>query len=285
MDISTKRAQLQRLLDQAETITVHDSDDPKFKTWKNLVERTLHRVFGADSPEIKQFQELRFFYSAMVMTLGSDYSREHRECFDRDFEILVSSIRSYIDELGPEESISTPENTGQQGTTRKIFISHASSDVDLAEEMVDFLEVIGVPQQAIFCSSLVGYGISLGENFLEAIKTELVGNTLVIFLLTPKFFSSPVSLCEMGAVWIRATDHIPVVVPPLDFSDIKGVIPLSQGMKINDPLQLNQFKQKIETAFSLEATIGQSAWERKRDRALARINKSIEVLSSRPVGT
>jgi len=57
-----------------------------------------------------------------------------------------------------------------------------------------------------------------------------------------------------------------------DYKDIKGVIPLTQGFKINEPLKLNLFKHKIEELFGLEP-IDFSTWERKRDRILGRIEK------------
>ena len=79
----------------------------------------------------------------------------------------------------------------------------------------------------------------------------------------------------MGATWVLAKGHIPIVVPPLDFKDVKGVIPLTQGFKINEPLKLNLFKEKIEAVFSLSSPIGQSAWERKRDRVVDRINTKL----------
>lgn len=116
MNTTKKIAVLRRLLDQSTKITVRNSDDPKFKTWKNTVERTLNRVFGPDSPELKQFQKLRFFYSAPIMVLDSDYSSEHRECFERDFEILISSIKNYIEELQQdhdEEVEEKLEDTGE----------------------------------------------------------------------------------------------------------------------------------------------------------------------------
>jgi len=46
------------------------------------------------------------------MTLGDDYSREHRECFDRDFQILTSSLRSYVEELQQEALSTTPHPVG-----------------------------------------------------------------------------------------------------------------------------------------------------------------------------
>ena len=133
MDTSAKIAALQRLLDLAAEIKVHDSDDPEFKTWKNTVERTLIRVYGQPSPEVEQFNKLRFFYQAIIMALGEDYSHEHRRCFDRDFQILTSSIRSYVDEL--EQSAPTVPAIDAPALVEpriaRVFISHASADAPL----------------------------------------------------------------------------------------------------------------------------------------------------------
>lgn len=138
--------------------------------------------------------------------------------------------------------------------------------------MIEILETVGLKSEQVFCSSFEGYGIDLGENFLERIKSELDSNVLVIFILSKNFYASPVSLCEMGAAWIKTREHIPVLIPPFDYKDIEGVIPLTQGFKINEPLKLNLFKQKIEELFGLDP-IDFSTWERKRDRILGRIEK------------
>ena len=47
---------------------------------------------------------------------------------------------------------------------------------------------------------------------------------------------------------------------------IVGVIPLTQGFKLNEPLKLNLFKDKAQAVFGLSQTLTQSAWEQKRDR-------------------
>ncbi|MGV6831280.1 MAG: hypothetical protein ACWA5P_06945, partial [bacterium] len=88
-----------------------------------------------------------------------------------------------------------------------------------------------LPSDKIFCTSFEGYGIDLGNNFLDAIKDELSSESLVLFVLTTNFYKSPICMCEMGATWVLSKEHIPIVVPPLDFSDVEGVIPLTQGFK------------------------------------------------------
>jgi len=69
----------------------------------------------------------------------------------------------------------------------------------------------------------------------------------------------------MGATWVKTSAHVPIVIPPLGFSDIKGVIPNTQGMMVNDLEKMNSLKTKIESFFNLpSAEI--NIWERKRNK-------------------
>ena len=125
---------------------------------------------------------------------------------------------------------------------KKIFISHATKDKEIVEELIDLLETIGISSTQIFCSSFEGYGIPLGGNFLDTIKEELSAEVLVLFVITNNFYDSKVCLCEMGAAWALSKEHIPIVVPPLSYSDIQAVIPLTQGLLINNAPKLNEKK-------------------------------------------
>jgi TIR domain len=258
---------LQRLLSQSATITVQDSEDVNFQTWKHTVERTFIKVFGDNSPELNQFKKLSFCYPVYFDNIDN-FSKD-REYFRKDFDIITALIKSYIEELN--EDFMSKENQA----ISKVFISHSSRDDALVEILVELLESTGLPSESIFCTSLAGYGIKLGDNFLDKIRYELNNNTLVLFLLTPNFFASSICLCEMGATWALTKMHVPIVVPPLDYQDIKGVIPLTQGFKINDRLKLNELKEMIESLFNLQTNNSQSIWERKRDNMIVRINEII----------
>jgi len=269
MTVTNQIGSLKKLLNKASKITREDSSDPDFKVWKNLVERTLIKVFGSESFELDEFRKLKFFYNPMISYLGEDYSSEHLRCFRRDFEIAKKQIALYIEEFEEAPQIVESKHTEQSGVN-KVFISHSTKDKDYVEELIDILETIGVKSTQIFCSSFEGYGIDLGENFLERIKNELNEEVLVLFVLSENFYSSPVCLCEMGATWIKTSEHIPILIPPFDFENIKGVIPLTQGFKINDSLKLNLFKEKLEKVFDINP-IDFTSWERKRDRIIKRI--------------
>ncbi|HHX8340870.1 toll/interleukin-1 receptor domain-containing protein [Vibrio alginolyticus] len=274
MDNQYKINQLKKLLEKTSIVTIEDCSDPDFKHWKNSVERTLIKIFGRDSTEFQHFNALNFSYKTSPLFAGIDCSDDHLRCFREDFKMLKESISEYINEIEEETSNDTVTRADQKTTqVNKIFISHASNDAKVVEEIIELLEAIGVESNQIFCTSFEGYGIEPGENFLDAIKNELSSDSMVLFVLSENFYASPVCMCEMGAAWVLSKEHIPLVVPPLSYSDIKGVLPLTQGMVLTDAMKLNSFKDKVEKTFSITNKLSFSSWERKRDRVCNRLDK------------
>lgn len=167
-----------------------------------------------------------------------------------------------------------PRGESNSMSMKKIFISHSSEDREIVTELVNLLENMGIKSNQIFCSSVDGYGIPLGDNFLERIKSELNDDVMVLFVLTENFYKSPVCMCEMGAAWVQSKHHIPIVVPPFDFSNIRGVIQLTQGIKINEKGHLNTLLTDICNKFQItqpEINI----WERKRNKFIEDIAKYV----------
>jgi hypothetical protein len=271
---------LQKTLDKAENLKVESSSDPDFKTWKSLTERTLIKVFGAESHEIKEFEKLEFFYNPGVWIGGMEYSSHDLNEFRKDLKIAKDLIVNYIDEFKEDMNVEdeTTNETKEVSSVDKVFISHSSKDSEIVEELIDILETIGLDSTSIFCTSFGEYGISFGENFLQRIQNELSENTLVLFLISENFYSSPICLCEMGATWVQSKEHIPILVPPFRFEQIEGVIPLTQGLYINNSIELNLLKELLEQKFSIEDKMKFANWERKRDRILKRLDDKIKKL-------
>lgn len=277
MDIERKIELLNRLLEKSKEIRIESANDSEFKSWKNLVERTFVKLFGENSVEVKQLNNLKFSYIGMQIS-GIDYRQSHLDNFQRSFKTVVKSIENYIEELNDDFKAEDTNFSKTESKINKIFISHSSLDKNIVEELIDILETIGLNSTQIFCSSFEGYGINFGEDFLARIKEELNNEVLVLFLLSNNFYSSPVSLCEMGATWVKTSQHIPILIPPFDFKDIKGVIPLTQGFKINNPQSLSHFKSQIEEIFDIGTVSNSSTWERKRDRIINRIESHLNSL-------
>lgn len=128
-----------------------------------------------------------------------------------------------------------------------IFISHSEKDKSLVDVLVKLL-VLGasVNMSEIFCASLEGMGIPKGEDFSDFIKEKLQQPRLVIILLTPNYYESVFCLCELGASWVLSLDMFPILVPPLDYDDVKAVLEGIEVAKVNDAGDMNELKDKIE---------------------------------------
>lgn len=155
--------------------------------------------------------------------------------------------------------------------SKSVFISHAAKDSEIAEKIVDLLEGgIGVPENEIFCSSLEGYGIPTGENFVTYIKGQIQKPKVVILLLTPAYFASNFCLSELGASWAMSHDVFPILVPPLSYGDVKDVLLGTQVAEIDNDIKYNELRDFLYTKVSCAST-SSTKWDIKRKAFLRSI--------------
>jgi len=159
--------------------------------------------------------------------------------------------------------------------SKKLFISHSHQDVFYAEQLIEVLEKIGLESEKIFCSSVEGYGVPLGEDFLIEIKKWLNEEVVVIFLLSKEYYKSPISLCEMGASWITAKKVFPILIPPLTVNEFTGVFNRNIGFNINDSFKLTLFKERIETLFEIDTKLSTIHWEKFKTKILESLEAKI----------
>ncbi len=130
---------------------------------------------------------------------------------------------------------------------RKVFISHAVADKDLAAAFEELLENgIGLKHTEIFCTSLEGQGIPPGRDFKSFIKEELHGAEVVIALITANYYASVFCNCELGATWIESKEFIPILVEPIDFNDLRGTLTGTQCLRMKDPSSLHEVYDKLK---------------------------------------
>jgi hypothetical protein len=150
----------------------------------------------------------------------------------------------------------------------KLFISHDVRDKPLVDAFVNLLEGgIGVRPGDIFCASLKGQGIMAGADFKESIREYLDDATCVIALITPRFYSSAFCMCELGGVWIQAKSLIPILVPPLTFSDLKAVLVGLQALRVTEEAELDQLRDEVAERLSITA-LPTPRWSERRDAFL-----------------
>lgn len=147
----------------------------------------------------------------------------------------------------------------------KIFISHNTLDSAYAKAIVELMAKIGVRYDDIFCSSYPGCGVIFGNGILSAISKQFEEyNLFVLFIHSPRFYSSAFSLNEMGAAWILKSDHRSFLTSDCEFNMLKGVITSNEvafkAGQDNTYHLLHNFRNTLENFFNLPP-INDATWE------------------------
>lgn len=160
----------------------------------------------------------------------------------------------------------------------RIFISHASKDHKLVDAFVDLLTSgLNINSDIIFCTTLEGLGIPSGRDFIDLIKGKIEDAEVVISTISKNYYESAFCLCELGTSWVISGGHIPLLVPPMEFSDIEAVLEGLHGRKIDSASDLSEIKDELEGRLDLKV-VRTAHWERKRDQFLRKAAKIIPKL-------
>lgn len=162
-----------------------------------------------------------------------------------------------------------------EGMEKKIFISHNESDKELANAVIDLLEDIGVNCEGkngqLFCSSSLGRGVGIGQDIFQRIKNEFNDDIIVLFLFTENFFKSPACMCEMGATWVTSKAFVPLVLSPMKFEHINGIINTNiKGFDLQNYEKISEFIEFICNEFKLEEP-GMTRFERIKNKYIKNI--------------
>lgn len=164
----------------------------------------------------------------------------------------------------------------------RLFISHAAKDEAIIEEFADLLQLgIGVQHDDFFCSSLPGMGIPTGRDFVTHIKTQIQNPALVIVVMSPAFLESQFCHNEVGATWALDLPVYPILVPPIGYGEVRGVLQGRQAAKLDSKEGLNDLRDHVIGALGLPP-LPTSKWERKRDRFLERLRELTTPEMSKP---
>lgn len=168
------------------------------------------------------------------------------------------------------------ENNQKKGNSPMVFISHSSKDKEFAEALVDLLESIGLNKDTLFCSSVAGYGLGLSKNIFDTLRELFKCHDLfMIFLHSPRYYKSSVSLNEMGAAWVLRSDFCSILTKDMDFEQMNGVIDgrlISIKVDAEDAVsRLNELYEKLQGIFNL-TPLERNQWERKRNGFLKIVN-------------
>lgn len=104
-----------------------------------------------------------------------------------------------------------------------IFISHRSTDADVADIIKDFLVATGIPNEKVFCSSLPGNDVK--EKIGPEVKQHLQAAIINILILSKDYYNSAYCLNEAGVAWyLDDAVVIPVGLPEIDPTKMIGFL-------------------------------------------------------------
>ncbi len=158
-----------------------------------------------------------------------------------------------------------------ESKSKAIFVSHAATDKDIADKVVDLLNTaMGIDvQNDVFCTSLEGLKIPAGMDFKQFIKEQIQEPQIVLLLISQNYLASQFCLAEVGASWAMSHRIIPFLIPPAKFDDMKAVLSGIHALKIEDPADWNEALAIFKAVLGIDPN--PNRWERKRDEKIGEI--------------
>ena len=237
--------------------------------WQFVTKELLINHFGEDSRFTKRFDD-----SIVEHKIGRDFKAE----LTRETEAGVTALKSIIESI-QISGASFPEIAFKESDKPPlVFISHSYQDKAFVEALVELLEGIGLDENTLFCSSVPGYWIGLGKNIIKEIRDLFDKRSLfVIFVQSPRFYKSAVSLNEMGAAWALKSEYCSILTPDMEYSAMTAVVNSQEiALKVNTTeakARLTEMKCSI-LSFLGKPDISPVLWEGKRDKFLSTVDPS-----------
>lgn len=237
--------------------------------WQLVTKELIISHFGENSRFVKYFNDTIISHKK-----GQNYKAELTE----EIYAGVSVLKSIIESVNILGSLPTDETKVKSSKDPLVFISHSSKDKEFVEALVDLLEGIGLDDKTLFCSSIPGHWIGLSDDIYEALLSLFKNRSLyVIFVQSPNFYASPVSLNEMGAAWVLRAEYCSILTPDMDYKAMTAVVHSHDvAIKVNTedaPHRLTEMKDAI-LKFLGKPSVSEVIWERKRDKFLRAVYPS-----------
>lgn len=129
------------------------------------------------------------------------------------------------------------EDQDGSAVRKGVFISHATADREIARTLIGLLtSTVPGAQQRIFCTSVEGYEIAPGRNWLENIRAQLEQSALTVFVVTPQFLGRQFCQFELGAVWAASDEpsRFPLLLPPVEHAEIGPILSSWQAPSVSE---------------------------------------------------
>lgn len=234
------------------------------EAWQTETTELLRALYGENARQVSEFEQC---------INNKNHYFDFREEIQNELQDCISKLKAFVKTEWLKQMMTESDNrVAANPKTPMIFISHSSKDLEFVEALVTLLESIGFDNKTLFCSSIPDYWIGLSQNIFESLRSLFENHQLfVIFIQSPRYYDSPVSLNEMGAAWVLQTDYCSILTKDMQREMMRGVVDdRTIYIKVDSPeatSRMNELKNKLVDMFGLPKMLD-STWERKRNTFL-----------------
>ena len=201
-----------------------------FKKLPSNSEKLLHKIVYTDNPvqllcnlfekaSQKEDDELRGIIRELRQEGYIDVKWADNVPY---FVTLNNSARVYEEQLAEFEAQKSYSISQDKKVNSVIFISHRSTDKEVADMIVDFFSATGISRDKIFCSSLPGNDIN--EKISDEVKMALKNSAINIAILSYDYYQSAYCLNEAGVLWYNDVPVIPIALPEINSNNMYGFL-------------------------------------------------------------
>lgn len=244
-DKTTALSRVRRQLVALEELATDDDDG--FSRWFRATRVAAERTFGEESKQVKEFTSIYFVPPiATHKTTDADRQWWHESGLrkaKRLLEAFIDEISEYWDE---EDGHGGADDERGSTVQIKLFISHRSTDKELAKAIADLLRnATRLASSEIRCTSVDGYRLPGGADTAAQLRDEVLEAAALIGLITPSSVSSAYVLFELGARWGAGKHLCPVLARGADDQVLGGPLGGRNALHLNSRAEVIQMVEEV----------------------------------------
>ena len=195
------------------------------------------RKFGGDT-----FERLRANNSAT--SWFNERLEDARKARHLELKLLAAELLK--SERHSIRSSQISDTTNSPRLSARIFISHSSTDRELAALLVDLLRSsLNLPAEAIRCTSVEGHRLAGGAATDSALRKDIRDCEAFIGLISATSIESAYVLFELGARWGAERHLLPLLAPTADAAILRGPLSGLNALNCSSTADLQQMIHEI----------------------------------------
>ena len=189
---------------------------PLFETWMNEI-KIFNDRYLKDHPLHKTIDSTIFHHKGQLSS--------HKNMMGH-LTALVNDSEYWQESLPEGVTASSAVLPKGKDTTMTpiIFISHRTTDAEVADMLRDYFVATGIPNEYVFCSSLPGNDVT--SVISREVKEKISNSAVNVAILSREYYESAYCVNEAGIIWLLdpTVPAIVVGLPEISHTNMLGFL-------------------------------------------------------------